>query len=346
MRLLILVLTIAFSFEIAMADDFNRARAAWEKIIRSRSEIVSGHLELCQRYLVYHGGTDNDACAREIRYSIWFNEDMCRYDCNVFELATGMKIHDEDLSFRRIQSSARELRCLVCDDVNRMADEVSTEQATSQLLPPIALGCANVGLMKIMSQRHSTLISFENLFRDYRGGIVVNGSNMTAHDTGDMLAVTLHEELQLPKRIEVSLKEGAYRSIIQTEWTPNASTSKLPLYPSKVEREQFNEADLMEKWVVDVNVAELNIPIEPSVFTWEGLQLPNGKIVRFDGPNGSEFKMHVDGQFRSTSSPKKAFGLLGFGYNYRTLLAAVALATVAGFFLIRRRRRAFVERQS
>ena len=312
------------------------AEIAWNRVIDSRKEIRSGHLEISYRILCHAGQKDHELCGHETKYEIWFDGPWSRFDKRVFDSLTGQEYDlSKNLSFRRVFTEDKTLNCLSCDSITIAADEFSG--SSLRFFPPIALGCVEGGFFTVMSEDNNSLLSFDRVFAGFREAHS-NDENLLFKSENGELRVQMSVPSQLPELVDVNLKNGYYESRTKATWKLFDSTGEAIWFPSDVDFQDSSDGQLLEHHVARVLVAEFNQGVDHKLFTWEGMHLPEGKMVS-RRPDGSDVVEMVKGTFRKkvwvdpklmASSPPPVFG--------RWIAVVLGIIALCMFFFVRKYR--------
>jgi len=328
----------AFLILVFLPDSLtaDEAKASWQRLVNSRQEIRSAHIRLAHKILVFDGQSNHELCNREMLFKIWFDGPLCRYDVSTLDSRTGKEFDlKENLSFRRAMTADKILNCLSCDAISIAADE-STANAI-RLFPPTALGCVEGGLSPVMEEDNSILLSFPTMFGGFPEVLQVENGLQAKAATG-VMRVQLDLLSELPNLIEVNMQEGAYHTLTRTQWEPSRSDKAVSWFPKQVDYQRFHFGKLQEHSITQVEIAELNSMVDPKLFTWEGMMLPEGKLIS-RSPTENDVVEFINGKFKkkiwAESEKVTALRSPNSGKLIAVLVGGLALVAL---FLVRRLR--------
>lgn len=265
------------------------AGTRWEEIIASQSAIVSGELEITNRTTVYHGRTDHEVTLHIMKYHVWFDGDLCRVDATAHPLESAPANTAEQLArmgYRRIRIGEQVLNCLDCDDMELAAGESLVPRGTSTALgiavyPPLGLGCIEGGLSSLLTVPTVDLMS--DRFREGNPEMEDGENEIIVRYPTCIVQMDLTvDEPRLPKSIQIKFHDGQYESTTSTEWQSFDTPKGMVRFPKSVEYVQGTSTSVRRSSRTHVSVKSLNRPIDKAVFSWSGLDLPDGKLVSQD----------------------------------------------------------------
>ena len=325
------------SVPLALADT---PEIIWQRVLDSRLSLQSGHIVLDHESTIFDGDASHELCSIIFRYKIWFNSASCRYDVEVYDKQTGKRLDPSlNRSFRRVMTGDRVLDCMECDRLDLGADESKNDML--QLFPPIALGCIEGGFDSVLESPNLELLQFSKQFKDFHEYVRVEGDKVVAEVESDRLFFMMDSNSGMPSRIEFSLRDDFYSTITETMWREVSSNGQQVWYPQSVDYQRLKNGKLQERWATKIQSASFNEPVDSTKFTWQGLGLPDGKIVVLRSSDGDSFKEMINGVLRDktweTSSTVKAWYLER--RPVRLLSLFVGMAMITGWLLLSRVRK-------
>jgi len=287
-----------WSVPLALADTPEKA---WQRILDSRLSLRSGHIVLDHESIMFEGSTEHEICSLSFRYEIWFDTASCRYDVKAYDRQTGERLDpSSNRSFRRVLTGDRVLNCMECDRLDLGADEwENPENDVLKLFPPIALGCIEGGFDSALGVPNKQLLHFKEQFKDFHEYVRLEGEDLVAQIESDRLFFMMDSNSGMPNRIEVTLRDGFYSTITEANWVEVSTDGQETWYPQSVDYRRLKDGKLREHWTTRIQYAAFNAPVDPKTFTWEGLGLPEGKVVIIRSNDGDSFKEMIGGSLKT-----------------------------------------------
>jgi hypothetical protein len=131
------------------------------------------------------------------------------------------------------------------------------------------------------------------------------------------------------------MQEGGYHTLTRTQWESSRSDIAARWFPKQVDYQRFHFEKLQEHSITEVEIAELNCVVDAQLFTWEGMMLPEGKLIS-RSPTENDVVAFINGKFQKKiwADPEKVTALRSSksGKLIAVLVGGLALVVL---FLVR-----------